>query len=1481
MNINRIAHELLHQSSFRRQLSFAIAGALFLLALSSALVTSWETSRQARVTLIAQGQRVTENLARQSTLALLFHSSDNAREAVAATLAFPDVEQVEIENASHVRLLTKSALHQAPVPTGGWNTIVPVGSKAVLIGESDQEWYFAAAVYGGDTNESPFDVEEHKPQLLGYVHVVLGKQTLDRWMASLFKINLGLSFSFAAFILLLTRQLTRRLTQPLSALSELMRRARAGEAGVRAELKGPRDIHDMADAFNSMLGVLEDRETELKQSRDIALRTALLKAQFAATVSHELRTPLNGLVGMLDLARETSPDQQQSEYLEVAHNSARQLMELINDVLDFSKMEAGKVDLEQIDFSVRAEVEEVIELLARPAHQKQLELGYLLAAEVPERIQGDPRRLRQVLINLLGNAIKFTDHGQVVVRIAPTPGSRSLTISVTDSGIGIRPEALAYIFDSYSQADRSTTRHYGGTGLGLAICRQLVELMGGTINVRSTLGAGSTFYFTMAYQPATGNSQPDTPPLALTGLHVLIVDSSDLVSQFLEQSLALDGISCRVMASGPLALVELQHAVETHAAYDLMIFDAGMTDERGYPLGQVARQIPALTKTRLLVLQHNGGHQGAPMQGADASLSKPLRLDRLRHALHNLFAAPAHAVAAPSHKEERPASPQASLHVLVAEDNRTNQLVASGMLKTMGCTVEFAGNGREAVEALRARHFDLVLMDCNMPEMDGYEATAHIRNDDDSRGRHTPIVAMTANTQHGDTEKCLAVGMDDYLAKPITLAELRKTLRRWLEPADEPAAPPAKIAETPQPENGPLDMQVFTRLRNTLGSSLHLALAPFLEDTAKYLEQMEQALAASDAKRVHWVAHAIKGSSANLGATELSQLAKTAEDHARSGDLVEVAPLLPLLHAAFAEIEPIIAAEAEGSQQEQPHGFTRPIVLVVDDDRSTRSALRHTLQRDGFQVEEAVNGALALEMVKRMVPDVILMDAVMPVMDGFTACAQLQTLPGGRQVPVLMITALEDTTSVERAFAAGASDYIPKPIHFAVLSQRIRRIIDANRAESHIRHLAYYDALTGLPNRVSFLNQLAHDLEQAHVNDESLAVLFLDLDRFKYVNDTLGHETGDRLLVAVAQRIRGAVRNADTVARLGGDEFTVVLAGAASSAATTAAHSICRALAEPFAIDGREMYVNCSVGISLFPSDGRDVSSLLKHADTAMYRAKKTNSGVQFFEPSMEQTISEHLQMENELRRALERNELELFYQPKADFNTGLIVGMEALVRWRHPQRGLISPLQFIPLAEETGLIAPIGAWVLRTACIQAKKWQESGLVHPAMAVNLSARQLLRKDIVQTVEATLKDTGLPPELLELEITESTLMEHAQDTLEILERLRSMGVCLAIDDFGTGYSSLAYLKRFPVQTLKIDRSFVCDVTENSDDAAIATGIIALAHSLRLKVVAEGVETIEQHRFLHQRGCDIMQGYLLSRPLPLEEFEQFARDYRITP
>ena len=426
-------------------------------------------------------------------------------------------------------------------------------------------------------------------------------------------------------------------------------------------------------------------------------------------------------------------------------------------------------------------------------------------------------------------------------------------------------------------------------------------------------------------------------------------------------------------------------------------------------------------------------------------------------------------------------------------------------------------------------------------------------------------------------------------------------------------------------------------------------------------------------------------------------------------------------------------------------------------------------------------------------------------------------------------------------------------------------------AQERLQYLAHHDALTELPNRVLFMDRLSQALTRARWRGRVIGVMFLDLDRFKNLNDTLGHDVGDHFLQAMATRLKGAVREGDTVARFGGDEFAILLEDIAHAEDVSAiAGKMLQTFSTRFMLDEHEYYITASIGISLYPNDGADPATLLKHADTAMYRAKDLGkNNYQFYAADMSAMAFERLTLETSLRHALERREFVLYYQPQVEIASGRLLGMEALLRWRHPDFGLIGPLQFIHLAEETGLIVPIGEWVLRTACAQARAWETEGIRVPRLAINISGRQFSEPAFIDTTKRLFNEFGLQTTQVEFEITESVIMKDARLTADRLGLLYAAGIRFAIDDFGTGYSSLSYLKRFPISTLKIDKSFIHDVTTSEDDAEIVRTIIAMAHGLRLKVIAEGVETPEQLALLRAHGCDAVQGYYFSRPLPPED------------
>ncbi len=690
-----------------------------------------------------------------------------------------------------------------------------------------------------------------------------------------------------------------------------------------------------------------------------------------------------------------------------------------------------------------------------------------------------------------------------------------------------------------------------------------------------------------------------------------------------------------------------------------------------------------------------------------------------------------------------------------------------------------------------------------------------------------------------------------------------------------------------------------------------------------------------------------------------------------------------------------------------------PLALVVDDEPSLRLYMGASLKKAGFRVIEAENGQTALDRFSRDKPDLILLDLIMPGLDGFATCRSVRQLPTGRYTPILMVTGSDDNESIERAFDAGASDFVSKPINWAILGHKAKYLLRAGRAfkeldrgrsrlaktqelaklgnwqidlsidqfscstkacrllglegiepasfadflspiiarerdavkekidqavrtrkniilnypvilpdgtqkhilnqaeilfdengspelmlgviqdvtqlkraEEEIRLLAFYDSLTGLANRSLFMDRLEQAIAGANRSHQKFALLFLDLDQFKLINDTLGHHIGDLLLKQVATRLRNNIRGSDTaallglneqgsvIARLGGDEFVVLLCNIKEAEiAAKVAMRVIREISGTYHLEGHDVSMTTSIGISVFPDDGKASSTLLKNADTAMYHAKnRGRNGFQFFTESLNHSALERFSMERDLKNALNNDEFVLFYQPRINLLSRTIVGAEALIRWNHPLKGMIPPDQFIPIAEESGQILEINRWVLQRACRDKKRWIDDGLPHVNVAVNLSGYRLASQNIIQTIKDAL--VALPEENrgIEIEITENVLMQDTSETVSTLQGIKNLRLRIALDDFGTGYSSLSYLTTFPVDIIKIDRSFVMGCTSESKNVIIIKAIIAMGHSLNKQIVAEGIETEEQFNLMKELGCDEGQGYYFKHPVPSQVFAQ---------
>ncbi|MDD1628226.1 MAG: EAL domain-containing protein [Methylococcaceae bacterium] len=842
-------------------------------------------------------------------------------------------------------------------------------------------------------------------------------------------------------------------------------------------------------------------------------------------------------------------------------------------------------------------------------------------------------------------------------------------------------------------------------------------------------------------------------------------------------------------------------------------------------------------------------------------------------------------------------------NVLLAEDDLIQQEVCMGMLQAIGYQAHAVNNGLKALQALIENHYDLILMDCHMPEMDGFQATIQIRQREQSQPNkpRLPIIALSTDIQKGMVEQCLQAGMDSYIGKPFSKQQLEDVIERWL---------PIKHTE-------PNDC-------NT---------------------------------------HHSENTVVNSNPVELENLQ----------------PLTPAANDRFPTIK----------------------ILLIDDDPNFRLITSETLRAAAFFVDEASNGAEALEKIKHQLPDIVLLDSMMEGINGFQTCRLLRTDPAMADVPVIMSTTLSDSDSINKAFDAGATDFIVKPINYETFihhlyfilracqntaelrnsrlqltaltalkaAQRIARfgywtwhiknnqfqisahlanlcginleqfdgtldgfiqlihpqdrdfvkdmitaaahskthesaeyrlqvakseaifvhqeietVTDKNEliitgtvqditrqkeAEKQIRHLAYYDNLTGLASRTYYQERIESLIKTAGRRNEQFAFLFLDLDDFKEINDHFGHHIGDQFLNAIAHRLKFIAREIDFIARLGGDEFCLIIDNIIDDNDVIEVATRClQKINQPLLLDQHQLIPSVSIGIAVFPRDGLNESELIKAADTAMFSAKQAGKQCYVFHSqNMADQAIQRREKERLLREAFKLEQFILYYQPQLSMNSGQIVGMEALIRWQHPEQGIILPENFITLVEQLGLIVELGNWAIKTVCEQISKWHRSGLPFIQVAVNLSPAHFQDLGLIDTVQDLLNKAGIPAHYLELEVTESAMQTKGH--IEVFKQLRKIGVKIAIDDFGTGFSCLASLKQLPLDCLKIDKIFVDDMLYNSHTSLLLGTIIGLANALDYTLVAEGVETKDQALVLQSLGCNIVQGFFFSPAVPADD------------
>ncbi|NOT10867.1 MAG: EAL domain-containing protein [Methylococcaceae bacterium] len=1489
-----------------------------------------------------------------------------------------------------------------------------------------------------DTTQAGNDSE-----IIGYIQIGISQHRIYQDSTQFLLQTLEMAPFVFTLGIVLTLWQTRRIILPIKKLVVATQAISNGNFGKKLKFNTQDELGELASSFNKMsqdllaykLEVLSHRETledqvvqrtrdlqhkseeayELAKKADAANKA---KSEFLATMSHEIRTPMNGVLGMTELLLETPLNSRQKRLAKTAFRSAESLLGVINNILDFSKIESGKFQLMLKEFDLRHLLEETAEILSLQVHNKGLELILNLPHDLNMVVKGDPERLRQVLINLMGNAFKFTEQGEIQLKVSwidqLKPGKTvSLLFEVIDSGPGIAAEQQEFIFESFTQADGSITRRYGGTGLGLTISRKLVELMGGTLKLVSTLGEGSCFYFILSFEHDPLSTIEKADISVLQDLPILVVDDNATNRAILRDQLSHWGGRCDCVESGSQALNRLIEAASMKQPYQLAILDWHMPKMDGLALARTMCIDPLIPRLPIVMLSSDNVLWNVSEdyhQYINCFLSKPVTQQKLLDCLLEVLG-----VLDRNRKIQRESISgrtfnQPGRKILLAEDNVINQEVGQGIIRALGCQVQVVNNGKEAIEAFGKEHYDLILMDCHMPEMDGFQATAKIREQELAQAvqTHIPIIALTADVQKGIGDRCISAGMDGYISKPFSKQQLQTIFIQWLSSSEnrELSGIVADIPDRQLPvEKSQINVIAIDALRNitteTGESLLNRAIELFVNSAAQEISKMRMAFANDDAETLTRIAHSFKSSCANLGADSLADACKTIENLGNERQLNAVEDLLQLMESGLdgvlAELQTnVISISALDYQNPNPSvQITNNRILLIDDDANFRLITGEVLRAARFCVDEAASCTEAIEKTRLNPPDLILLDAIMEGVDGFETCRLLKADPALADVPIIMSTGLGDHESITKAFDAGATDFIVKPLNYPILihrlhftlragqntaelknnklqlaaAQRIARlgywtwdtkknlfsvsehlatlcdmtlesfngtlddflklvhvddrgfvndiilsakhnktlqhreyrlvlpsaevvfvhqeievltnqndtivtgtvqdITHKKQTEKQIHRLAYFDNLTGLASRSYYQERIEDIIKTAARRNEQFAFLFLDLDGFKDINDSFGHNIGDQFLKSIAQRIKLVVRDIDFASRMGGDEFCVILNNITDedSVAEVAARCLQR-INQPLLLDNHQVIPKASIGIALFPRDGIAETELMKAADTAMYAAKQ--AGKQryvFYSPDMASQAIDRMKNEQLLRDAFEQGQFMLEYQPQISMITGRMVGVEALVRWRHPENGIVPPNDFIGLAEQLGLIVDLGCWVLQTALDQVVQWRTMGMPDIRLAVNISPYHFKNTSLLNTVRDLLEKNQVSAGMLELEVTESAMQTEGH--VDVFRQLRELGVKIAIDDFGTGFSCLASLNQLPLDCLKIDKVFVDDVLYNQHTSLLLGTIIGLANALGYTLIAEGVETKEQALAMHGMGCDIIQGFFFSRPVASED------------
>jgi signal transduction histidine kinase/CheY-like chemotaxis protein/HPt (histidine-containing phosphotransfer) domain-containing protein len=959
--------------SFRRlgivaKFNALIIGAILATILGTGALTMREESAASHQTLLKDGAALAGMIADNSEYSLYTENQDALKQLAEGLKAYPSVAYVRFAGRQDQTLLEKAFLTGVSLPALVHHKQRVDGTHAAAAefnSQADGRQYadfIVPVVTTRVQDESVLFQEQPRTfkgeETIGYVQLGLSQEGIRLRLQGFLRHAALSAFLCVVLGVAATVILTRKITSPIRSLVKVTGEVAEGNLDHGIQVRTHDELHELAASFDKMLHKLreyreqeadyqrgleekvEERTRELEKSRKEALDLAhkaeeasRAKSQFLANMSHEIRTPMNGIIGMTELLLETGLGAKQRRFAETVSSSAESLLGIINNILDFSKIEAGKLELEALDFDLRRTVEDVCELLAEHAHAKGLEITPWIDDTVSTQVRGDPGRLRQILINLVGNAIKFTERGEVAVRVTleNRRGDTSLLrFQVRDTGVGVPPAVRNRIFSAFQQADGSTTRKYGGTGLGLAIAKQLAEMMGGSVGLESEVGKGSVFWFTARLQEQpreaqeAGRAQKD-----LAGLRVLIVDDNATNRELLHHRVTSWKMADSAAESGKQALEMLRAAHAAGQPYQLALLDMMMPEMNGMQLAEAIKSDPGISPVRLVILTSmgfRGDAAEAKRVGIEGYLSKPVRQSELYNCIATLMGRSPEKTDLVTRHSLSDARLQSGTRILLAEDNMVNQEVVRLMLESLGCQTDVAEDGREALQALSAQHYDLVLMDCQMPNLDGFEATAEIRKKEQVMGgRRLSIIALTANAMAGDRERCLAAGMDDYLKKPLRKDELRAAIRRW-GPATEPSPQPtrAQREEVTAAPTGPADEKVIldpraldalrALQREGFPDFFAKMVVMYLKSAPELIERMEEAVSRGDAEGAHLAAHSLKSCSAFLGANHLSTLCREVEDVWPARDLDGAAQRVARIQAEFAGVERALASILGGSR---------------------------------------------------------------------------------------------------------------------------------------------------------------------------------------------------------------------------------------------------------------------------------------------------------------------------------------------------------------------------------------------------------------------------------------------------------------------------------------------------------------------------------------------------------------------------------------